>query len=136
MLHIAGTSCVAFAANGSQKGVRDASILPFLAWVAQRLLLQEPLILHENSPRFQVQLLHRFLGHLYHIDDTNVESLKYGGAVRRERKLTRMVHKFEATILTNPGFESFDKRFHRDCHMHWKAYYWQHLVDDARAKAC
>lgn len=135
MLHVAGTSCIAFAPNGSQKGVRDASIVPFLAWCALRIALQEPLVLHENSTRFPIAVLRRLLGHIYHIDDTDVEALHYGGTVRRERKLTRMVHKTKASILCNPGFSRFNERFHRECIMHWKAYYWQHLVDDPIAKA-
>lgn len=133
--HVAGTSCVAFAPNGAQKGVRDASIVPFLAWVGLRIALQEPIVLHENSKRFPTELLlQRLLGHLYVIDPTDVEALCYGGTVRRERKLTRLIHRQKAMLPDSPSFMSFNARFFRECSMHWKEYYWQHLETDVKAK--
>ena len=135
LLQLAGTSCTAYAPCGNQKGIQDSTILAFLAWCALRVLLQEPLILHENSDRFPIELLFRLLGHLYHIDSTIVEALKYGGGVRRKRRLTRLIHKGKVLSMDNPGFLRFDERFHRDCHMAWKAYYCQHLMDDSTSKA-
>ena len=87
------------------------------------------------ATRFPIELLFRLLGHLYHIDSTIVEALKYGGGVRRKRRLTRLIHKGKVLSMDNPGFLRFDERFHRDCHMAWKAYYCQHLMDDSTSKA-
>ena len=129
-VHIAGTSCVAWSAQGKQMGVRDASVLPFLVWICHRLLLQEPVIIHENSPRFPRSLLERFLGHLYVIDDCIIESADYGSPARRERKLTRMYHRVK---VSQPivSFANFNKAFQRPCTMTWREFYWQHLVTDS-----
>ncbi|CAE7468613.1 unnamed protein product [Symbiodinium necroappetens] len=123
------------AAGCKQMGVRDATVLPFLVWICHRLLLQEPVIIHENSPRFPRTLLERFLGHLYVIDECIIESSDYGSPARRERKLTRMYHRVKVNLPDVP-FASFNKTFHRSCTMTWREFYWQHLVtDDEKCKA-
>eukprot|EP00435_Cladocopium_sp_Y103_P030918 s722_g7.t1 len=133
-VHTAGTSCIAYAPNGNMKGVRDVSILPFLAWIGLRIKLQEPILLHENSKRFPVSIMQRLLGHIYHIDDTDVDALVYGGVVRRERKLTRFVHREKAFYVCKAKFADFNARFYRESLMHWREYYWQHLMDNPDAK--
>lgn len=131
---MAGTSCTAFASIGEQLGIRDATILPFLAWVCLRVILQEPEILHENSTRFPVSILQRFLGHIYMIDATDVDAAGYGGAVRRERKLTRLHHKIKVLLIEMP-FNRFNQRFQRICSMSWREYYCQHLFTDETLQA-
>ena len=131
--HLAGTSCTAFAAIGKQLGIRDASVLPFLAWIAHRIILQEPEILHENSTRFPVVILECFLGHLYMIDSTNLDAEAYGGAVRRERKLTKLHHKIKVLLIETP-FSRFNMRFHRICSMSWREYYCLHLMADDKSQ--
>ena len=132
--HVAGTSCTAFAAIGKQLGVRDSTILPFLSWVGLRLALQEPEKSQENSTRFPVAVLQRFLGHMYMIDSTNVDAFAYGGAVTRERKLTRLHHKVKVLLIEKP-LSRFNQRFMRQCSMSWREYYCQHLLDDIASKA-
>ncbi|CAE7399305.1 unnamed protein product [Symbiodinium sp. CCMP2456] len=126
-VHIAGTSCVSWSAQGKQLGVRDATVLPFLVWICHRLLLQEPVIIHENSPRFPRSLLERFLGHLYVIDDCIIESSEYGSPARRERKLTRLYHRVK-TFQPDVPFSTFNRAFHRSCTMTWREFYWRHLL--------
>lgn len=48
MVHAAGTPCPAHSSLGLGLQDRDFTIVCTMAWVAQRLLLQEPMILHEN----------------------------------------------------------------------------------------
>lgn len=131
--HLAGTSCTAFAAIGKKLGIRDATVLPFLAWIGHRILLQEPEILHENSPRFPVVILERFLGHLYMIDSTDLDAESYGGAVRRERKLTKLHHRVKVLLIETP-FSRFNMRFYRICSMTWREYYCQHLMADDKSQ--
>ncbi|CAL1146289.1 unnamed protein product [Cladocopium goreaui] len=131
LLHVAGTSCTAYAACGKQQGIRDATILPFLVWIGHRLVLQEPILLHENSKRFPSWLLQRFLGHLYHIEETVAEAADFGQPARRERKLTRLVHRGKCGVPV--PFDNFAARFYRSCEMTFREYYWQHLIPEAQA---
>ena len=140
-MHIAGTSCTAFSSQGRQKGIRDATILPFLAWVSLRVLVQEPVIIHENSIRFPISLLERFLGHLYIISESNVDAANYGAPVHRQRKLTRLFHRQKIFMLLNDGltpdaaFSLFSARFHRGCAMLYHAFYFLHMMQDDESKA-
>ena len=47
-LHVAGTPCVDFSSQGARRMLRGPSLIPLLAWAAQRLQHMEPAILHEN----------------------------------------------------------------------------------------
>lgn len=134
-VHVAGTSCAAFASNGKQLGIRDSTVLPFLAWVALRMILQEPVLLHENSTRFPVKLLDRFFGHLYIIEEADCDLFAYGAPVRRNRKLTRMYHKVKVMLCGLP-FSRFNVRFFQMCNFHWKSFFFQHLLDDKLSKDC
>lgn len=133
-VHCAGTSCTAFASIGKQLGVRDATILPFLSWVCQRIILQEPLILHENSKNFPVQLLQRFLGHLYEIDSGDTDAMVYGAPVRRERKLTRMYHRGKTGRGSHLSFLDFSLQFERRCLMTWRSFFFLHTIKEDWAK--
>ena len=135
--HCAGTSCTAFASIGKQLGIRDATVLPFMAWICLRIILQEPVILHENSTRFPLELLQRFLGHLYWIDSSNIEASDYGAPVRRERKITRLYHK-QKTVMSGVLFSTFNRRFQRVCNMTYRDLYFLHLfvekIDSVKAR--
>ena len=135
LLHMAGTSCTAFAANGKQLGIRDATVLPFLAWVSLRMILQEPVVVHENSTRFPIKLLDRFFGHLYILEESDCDSFSYGAPVRRNRKLTRMYHRIKV-VLNGMPFNRFNLRFLQMCNFHWKSFFFQHLLDDVLSKDC
>lgn len=91
--------------------------------------MQEPIILHENSPRFPLQLLERFLGHMYVISSTDVDASVYGSPVRRERKLTRLYHKGKTNVANVP-FSRFSARFERTCTMCWREFFFQHTLPD------
>ena len=92
---------------------------------------QEPILLHENSKRFPSWLLQRFLGHLYHIEETVAEAADFGQPARRERKLTRLVHRGKCGVPV--PFDNFAARFYRSCEMTFREYYWQHLIPEAQA---
>ena len=53
LLHVAGTSCTAYAACGKQQGIRDATILPFLVWIGHRLVLQARLFPKMKTVSYQ-----------------------------------------------------------------------------------
>ncbi|CAE7765237.1 unnamed protein product [Symbiodinium sp. CCMP2592] len=137
-LHVAGTSCIAYSSMGKQGGVKDASILPFLAWVSQRLQLEEPMICHENSTRFPIDLLVRFLGHKYVVMSVDSNAAAFGGAANRERKYTWSYHRGKCQHLFTPGpLGMFVSRFHRQCAMSFREYFCLHLCskDEAELKS-
>ena len=78
-------------------------------------------------------ILERFLGHLYMIDSTDLDAESYGGAVRRERKLTKLHHRVKVLLIETP-FSRFNMRFHRICSMSWREYYCQHLMADDKSQ--
>ena len=61
-----GTPCVDWSSNGKRRELQGAALIAFIAWIAQRLLLAEPAILHENVPRFPVELLILLFGEINH----------------------------------------------------------------------
>ena len=66
-LNISGSPCVAWSTMGTRAGANGVTLLCFMTWVYQRLLLEESAILHENTPEFNSELLVRMLGHKYEV---------------------------------------------------------------------
>eukprot|EP00959_Pyramimonas_sp_CCMP1952_P372716 7804890-Pyramimonas_sp.AAC.1 len=64
-----------------------------LCWLAQRLILQEPIIVQENARQFPESILREYLGHLYQIEVVRMHSEHYGIPSTRERKWVIMRHK-------------------------------------------
>lgn len=60
---------------------------------------QEPIILHENVPEFDVKLLHSLLGELYHIESEVLDVSAYGWPVTRFRRWTVLIHKVDAKAV-------------------------------------
>lgn len=120
-IHVAGPPCVDFSAVGKRQGVQGPTLLPFLVWVAQRLRLQEPVILHENVPQFAVELLAQFFSQEYIIQSSVFNAFELGHACDRERRLTWLLHKahVRAPLINWPGALPL---FRRRCAMTWEAY--------------
>ena len=64
-IHIAGTPCVDWSPMGSNKKGDGCTAVVFMVWVFMRLVVQEPIIVQENSDRLPVTVLERALGHMY-----------------------------------------------------------------------
>eukprot|EP00969_Alexandrium_andersonii_P082416 3632785-Alexandrium_andersonii.AAC.1 len=64
-----------------------------MAWVGHRLLLEEAVIVQENVPRFNLELLSRFFASTYYIDSCCIEASALGWATSRNRKWTVLRHK-------------------------------------------
>lgn len=116
---------------GKGLGMSDISIFAFLAWVALRISLQEPEILHENVTRFPLELMQRFLGHLYFIDFAILEPWEMGWPISRKRKYTSLRHKVKSMGQISP-LSTFCKQFFRTCGFTWKEYFWIHKQDFAK----
>lgn len=94
-LHVAGTPCTDYSLKGDQLGQAGKTWILFLCWVAQRLFLQEDVIIQENVPQFPVEVLHRFLGHIYHIETAVISPFDYGWGVQRHRRWTVCRHRYK-----------------------------------------
>ena len=92
-LHLAGSPCVDFSAMGARKGICGTTLLAFMVWVGLRLLIQEPVVFHENVPSFPEAVLQGLLGHVYHVQSCVVNLVKLGQPVRRVRRLTALIHR-------------------------------------------
>ena len=75
--------------------LRKAS-LPFMVWAAQRRLLAEPCIIHENVEGFDPAVLVQLLGDMYLIFSVFCELMRLGIPCRRKRRITILVHKHRA----------------------------------------
>ena len=63
-----GTECIDFSVRGSNAGQDGRSCLPWLCFIALRILIQEPHFITENVKQSIVAVYKDFLFHLYHID--------------------------------------------------------------------
>lgn len=104
-IHIAGTPCADFSVKGNQMAELGPTFVLFLCWCAQRLLLQESILIQENVHQFKVELLFRMLGKLYHVDTS--ESVTFGPqelgwGVQRQRRWTVPRHKYKTRAWRCP----------------------------------
>ena len=119
----------------------DVESLYLMAWIALRLALQEPSITQENVLDFDVKLLSRFLGHLYHISVLIADPTEYGWPCGRTRQFVVMHHKAKILSELSP-ITRFAKLFHRACNVSWKelfCFHQEHLsqktvIDQEAAK--
>ncbi|CAK0846791.1 unnamed protein product, partial [Prorocentrum cordatum] len=92
-VHWAGTPCPDWAPIGTNEGADGQSSCLLAIWAALRLVLQEVVVLHENSHRFDVEILRQLLGKTYIIFSHVVEPPEFGWPVRRQRRFTLLLHK-------------------------------------------
>ena len=112
-VHVAGSPCVDFSRIGKREGVHGTNVLCYLCWVMQRLLLEEPCILHENVPEFSVTLLEHFFSSKYAIQTVVVNAKALGQACDRDRRLTWMLHKEHVKVDLRPWPEHLFSCSHR-----------------------
>jgi site-specific DNA-cytosine methylase len=92
-LHIAGTPCIAWSSFGSRCGASGMTALCFFTWVAQRLVMEEDAILHENVPEFEPALLERVFGSRYVVSSCLLNSSEFGQLSERPRRFTWLINK-------------------------------------------
>ena len=92
-VHAAGTPCTDWSSQGCRSQSNGKTMLYTLAWAAQRMILQEECILHENVPEFKVEILDMLLGALYVINSVVVCASAFGSGACRERRYTWCRHK-------------------------------------------
>ena len=125
MLHVGGTPCIAWSQFGGRAGVcNNVSSLPFMVWIAQRLVYQEDAVLHENVARFDVALLNDLLGEYYVISSVVFDANRLGQLADRERRFTWLLHRRNIQgrqgVPRLPWCDDFVQKFHRRLHATWR----------------
>ena len=112
--HVAGSMCTPYSQRGAGRKDQDAAILELLAWLAQRRLCQEPDITHENVKDGPTEIVKRFLGDMYYLDQCEIDSVLFGIRAGRLRSFLKLRHKLKVLECISP-LNEFVKRFVRGC---------------------
>ena len=132
-LHVAGTECPAFSAQGLHQGVGSGKrVLSWLCWVKQRQLLLEPIICHENVGEFPLELLivnfsRQYLVHpaMSHI----LCSSEMGQPYERVRRWSVMIRKdfimshIDSTLWSLAVFSDCYEVARRECDIDFSVYW-------------
>lgn len=131
-VHVAGTECTAFSSQGARAGTADRTrTIILFAWVAQRRMVQEDVIVHENVPLFPLSMLRETLGDIYLVEDEMSAVLDadcFGNPYNRSRRWSILVHRraliFHPTRNAVPAWEQFAKLYMRKCSADLDIYLW------------
>lgn len=98
-----GSPCQDWSRAGLQQGIHGPRVHAFLAWVRWHLVWGTPIIVHENVPQFDMNLLHTFMGAAYHIFSVVCGPEHVGfGFCRRDRRYVALVHRSKCHLMHNP----------------------------------
>ena len=100
--HVAGTPCVDFSSRGNRQGLTGKSCAALLAWMGQRLRIQETFVIQENVTSFPTDVLQRVLGKVYFIDVVLLDPNSFGWPIARKRKFTLLRHRLKTGAVTQP----------------------------------
>ncbi len=105
-----------------------------------RRILQEPAILHENTPEFNHELLERLLGAQYIVWSSVISAIDMGTPCERSRRLTWLIHKTQIPNFVEAPLpwsrESWFGNFSRTVDATWKEFFQlasdQEILDELR----
>lgn len=124
--HWSGEPCVDHSSQGKQQGLGGKTMLVHLVWVAQRLLLEEDGIFHENAKKYPWDTLldefNRCSGEFsqrYFGESIILRGSDLGQLAERERRLTWFRHK--RTVKHPIPWPLFVKEHHRERTATWEA---------------
>jgi site-specific DNA-cytosine methylase len=121
-IHIAGTSCVDFSSIGQRGTTAGPTITAFAAWASLALAMEYPIIVHENSPLFQTDLLVAIFGSKYFIDSVVHCPTTFGWPVRRQRRWTVLRHK-ETVLEAVSSLDNVLQLFNREQGCTWHEFF-------------
>ena len=120
-IHVAGTPCTDHSSYGSRLRDQGKCYILYLAWIAQRRLLRETIIIHENVTAFGSDWLERDLGDLYLIICETFDPQQFGFPSKRPRNFSLMLLRSELPRLgVNTSFKQqwrpfIENAFGRQC---------------------
>lgn len=133
-VHVAGTPCPDFSTFSNKPNEFQGDQLPCLMiWIGQRLLLQEPFILHENVPGINASTiapLEELLSPMYIIQTCVFDSYNLGHPCHRVRRLTWLLHRSKVIISPSVPWTFAIERFFRDL----KCSYHVYMIADDQQK--
>jgi site-specific DNA-cytosine methylase len=121
-IHWAGTPCVDFSPMGKGQGCEGGAILCFMSWAALMLLLLPPMIVHENSHRFLVDVLHRIFGKYYNIDSSIQCASVFGNPISRQRRWSILSLRGSVRKIGDVAMTSVMACLARDCTSDFSCY--------------
>ena len=92
-IHWAGVPCWDFSPQGQQQGVKGPTAMAVAAWYATRRLIQEPIVVFENSDRYPASVLEQLLGDIYVVMPYIVVSTVTGALSYRSRLWALLAHR-------------------------------------------
>jgi site-specific DNA-cytosine methylase len=132
-MHIAGTPCVEWSSMGPRTNGNGDTCMIFLVWILMRRVLQETLIIQENSKNFAVDVLVKLLGDMYIIDTTTICPSSLGWPGRRERRWTILILRSAALVATS-SLSNVMPLFHDTCFGKWTIFLVQEICQALRDK--
>ena len=102
-INVSGTPCQDWSVSGRRLRHQGPQMSIFLAWC--RIVVQQcvPVVVHENVPGFDAELLYTHLGHDYHIFTGIIDTVSVGFAlISSTRRWSIMYHKRHSVVVRNP----------------------------------
>jgi hypothetical protein len=110
---IAGTTCTSWSSVGKGNGWLGDSALAFIVWAFALLAALPCIIIHECTPFFDVDILHRLFGNLYFISTFIFSPTLLGLPQTRKRRWTLLMLKTRRRLRIPFNVEGFGSIFQR-----------------------
>ena len=112
--HFAGSICKAYSRRGTGQRQAHPTVIPLIAWLGLRRLVQEADVTHEIVNDGTLGILKTFLGDMYFFDMGDIDSVSCGIRAGHLQSFVKMRHKCKVLECTSP-LNDFAKRFVRAC---------------------
>ena len=110
---VAGTVCVAWSSMGSGSGWLAASCIPFFIWLSLVVHKRPHFIIHECTPRFEIEIFQKALGTWYDIQTICLSPTDLGIPASRDRRYTVMLLKTALAPVMKLDSAEFKDMFYR-----------------------
>ena len=120
-IHVAGPPCIDYAPMGLCGREAGVATTVFVAWCCLRKKMQEPIIVHENSSRFNASVLHDIFDDDYIILSSLIDPVIFGWPSRRNRRWTILLHRL-CVVETYASLDNVLPLFQRLCMCSWGVY--------------
>ena len=91
-MHQGSPPCVAFSSMGNHSTTEGDTMVDFAAWCAMRLLLEEPIVIMEESEKFDPAIITQIFGETHRVFCKKIDALTFGWPGRRERLWVVLFH--------------------------------------------